>query len=459
MDDMVFPLPLAPMEQYMLADDWPTHPRTFYLRLGLEGQFDRQAFGRAVETALARHPLLAAVVRSKGRRTWWVAAESQRPQINWGEDLERDVARAGAPIDLRTGIGLRLWVCEADGRTRLWLELHHACCDGLGAVRFAEDVLAAYAALWEGGEPKFRPLRAERLRDRGIYAGSRFTQLLRWPFELLSIVASAEYFLHRPVPLSVPGEDVGGSEPSPQLAAFRHRFPADESEALRSAARKQGVTLNDLLLRDMFLAAQDWIDRHRSAERDGHVRIMVPINLRTRLHADMPAADCVCMINIDRRVHRWNDLRRMLNSVSREMGLVKRWRLGVIMLRIIQLVQLITGSLNLLVPVDRSLASCVLSNLGRPLRDSPLADADGRIKAGNVELAEIELLPPVRPLTSASFGAASLAGRLTLSLLADERALGAEGGRGLLSLYVRRLRQTACQAGGSGDYLTSNPTI
>ena len=173
------------------------------------------------------------------------------------------------------------------------------------------------------------------------------------------------------------------------------------------------------------------------------VRIMVPVNLRTRLHADMPAADCVCMVNIDRRVHRWTDLRKMLRIVSWEMGVVKRLRLGVTMLRIMQLVRRITGSLKSLLPADRCLASCVLSNLGMPLRDSPLADANGRIKAGDVEVEEIELLPPIRPLTSAAFGAATLGGRLTISLLADQRALGPEGGEELLALYARRLGQTA----------------
>lgn len=431
----------------MLADDWPAHPRTFYLRLGLEGQFDREAFERAVPVAMARHPLLGALVQSKGRRTWWVAADDQRPEIHWVAQPERDVARAAAPIDLRRQIGLRLWVCEADGRTRLWLELHHACCDGLGAVRFAEDLLAAYAAQREGGEPPWRTLRPERLRDRGIYAGSRFAQWLRWPFELLSIAGSVEYFLHRPVPLAVPGEEGAdpndGSEPSPRLAAFRHRLSVDQTEALRRAAREENATLNDLLLRDLFLASQDWIDQHRAEERTGLVRIMVPVNLRTRLHADMPAADCVCMINVDRRVPGWTDLRKMLRVVRWEMGIVKRWRLGVVMLRVIELVHGITGSLRSLVPPDRCLASCVLSNLGTPLRDSPLADAERRIRAANVEVEEIELLPSVRPLTSAAFGAATLGGRLTVSLLADQRALGPGGGEELLALYARRLGQTA----------------
>jgi NRPS condensation-like uncharacterized protein len=453
---MVFPLRLTPMEQYQLADDWPAQPSTYYLRLGLEGQFDRRALEQAVRAAAARHPMFQAVAQSKGRRTRWVAAEDRLPEIHWDSDLERDVARACPPIDLRREIGLRLWVCEAEGRTRLWLVLHHACCDGMGAVQFAADLLAAYAAEWEGGRAAFPPLRAERVGDRGIYAGSRWAQWLRWPFEVLCILGSVEYFWHRPVPLAVPGVEAarpfGGrsaiphqweGEASPRLASYRHPFSVDETSALRAAAREQGATLNDLLLRDLFLAAQDWIDRHRADDKAGGVRIMVPINLRTRLHADMPAANCVCMINVDRRVYRCDDLGRMLRIVSWEMGLIKRWRLGVTMLRIIQLVQATTGRLKALLPVDRCLASCVLSNLGTPFRGSPLADADGRIRAGNVEAVEVELLPPIRPLTSASFGAASLGGRLTVSLLADERMLGPEGGDELLAMYVARLRETA----------------
>jgi NRPS condensation-like uncharacterized protein len=444
---MVFPLPLEPMEQYQFEDDWPTQPSTFYLRLGLEGQFDRDALEQAVETAVARHPMLGAVVQSKGRRARWVAADDQRPHIHWDGDPERDVAQTTPPIDLRSQIGLRVWVCEADGYTRLWLVLHHACCDGVGAVRFAEDLLAAYAAKREGREPELPPLRVERLRDRGIYAGSRLAQWLRWPLEMLCIPGSAEYFLQRPVPLALPdaaADDEG--DPSPRLAAPRRQFSADETEALLSAAHEQNATLNDLLLRDLFLAAQDWIDVHRAEEKTGTVRIMVPVNLRTRLHAEMPAANCVCMINVDRRPPRWKDLAKMLRVVSWEMGLVKRLRLGVTMLRIIKLVHWIRGSLKSLLPKDRCLSSCVLSNLGRPFRDSPLADADGRIRAGDVELVEVELLPPIRPLTSASFGAASLGGRLTISLLADERTLGPGGGAELLDLYVQRLGQTAQHA-------------
>ena len=62
--ETVFPLRLEPMELYQIADDWPAWPSTYYLRLGLEGQFDRRALEQAVRTVVARHPMLQAVVQS-----------------------------------------------------------------------------------------------------------------------------------------------------------------------------------------------------------------------------------------------------------------------------------------------------------------------------------------------------------------------------------------------------------
>ena len=65
---MIFPLALAPFEEYMLADDRPAYPMTFFLRLRLAGRFGLETFPQALRTAVSRHPLLSALVRQVGRR-------------------------------------------------------------------------------------------------------------------------------------------------------------------------------------------------------------------------------------------------------------------------------------------------------------------------------------------------------------------------------------------------------
>ena len=59
---MVLPLPLTPFEDYMLADDRPQWPMAFFLRLRARGEYSLSVLERAVQAALARHPLLRSLL-------------------------------------------------------------------------------------------------------------------------------------------------------------------------------------------------------------------------------------------------------------------------------------------------------------------------------------------------------------------------------------------------------------
>ena len=65
----IYPLRLAPIDDFFLLDDRPTHPMTFTSHLYFTGDVCRDAFTEALEAALLRHPLLIALVKPlKGNR-------------------------------------------------------------------------------------------------------------------------------------------------------------------------------------------------------------------------------------------------------------------------------------------------------------------------------------------------------------------------------------------------------
>src|SRR5208337_905834 len=66
------PLPLTAFEEYMLRDDRPKYPMSIVARLRFAGQLDRQVTTEALQTVVARHPLLRAKVRKTpaGRLEW-----------------------------------------------------------------------------------------------------------------------------------------------------------------------------------------------------------------------------------------------------------------------------------------------------------------------------------------------------------------------------------------------------
>lgn len=195
--------------------------------------------------------------------------------------------------------------------------------------------------------------------------------------------------------------------------------------------------MNDLLVTALFAALHDWFGEYSPASYGRVCRVMVPMNLRTEADEETPAANLVCMINLDRRMKRRTAPQKLLKFLSIEMGIVKRFRLGLTFHHILGLARRL-GSLDRLLPTDRCLSTCVLSNLGEPL---PAANAPLQWGAGSphgVELETIEPLPPLRPYTAAAFGVISYAGQTAISLHSDP-SLRADKAERLLRLFVGRL--------------------
>ena len=442
---MTFPLKLTAMEQYMLADDTSDYPMVFFFRLSFSGALDRTALTTAIETAAARHPLLQATIKKNDSgQIRWVAAEQPRPTICWCEDSE-GCEPANHGIDLSREIGLRAHVSNQGDETSVLLVIHHACCDGLGALRYIEDLLAAYDAASAGdvSQATFRHIDPERIAGREKFGMNWFTRIVRLPLDLLGLIGSLEYFTHKPLPLGpvALGDEPLGS-PGMQIASRCHVWTPEQSKALRAAARASQATLNDQLVRDMFLALQDWLDAETPEHARGHLRVMVPVSLRVAEDDATSAVNIVSMVNLDRKVWKWKRPERLLKVLHWEMWFIKQLRIGITMIRLIQVIRGLTGRLDWLLPRGKCVATCVLSNLGVLMSGNPLEDAEGKIATGGLKLERVEILPPIRPLTRVGCAVFSYAGSLTISMHYDRRTLGEEGGEQLLEKLVARIDQS-----------------
>lgn len=447
---MVWPLPLTAFEEYMLADDRPQWPMTFFLRLELRGRYDASLLSTALSSALARHPLLASLLEDGGGRLRWALGKAAPPQIACCDsDCEIDFPD-GPQIDLRNHCGVRVWVRGvAADQWALWFQFHHACCDGLGAMQFVNDVLAEYGAARNDSSCKraCHVLEPDRLLHRKSFGLTPLRRLLRLPQEFLGLLGAVEFFSHRPPSLaSASGAD--SVENNPQPATFprwiNHRFGPEQTDRLRQAARAEGVTLNDLLLTSLFWAIDDWFDVHCPAARQRFSRVMVPMNLRGVADANMPAANIVSMVNVDRRPIRYASRRRLLKSISLEMAIIKRCRLGLTMHHFLRAMRWI-GKMSWLLPADRCLSTCVLSNLGEVTTPADSANGEHSSPASRLELISLDFLPPIRPWTAAAFGISTYRGCTTITLHHDA-TLPPGSERDLLDKFVARLEE--CCAGG-----------
>lgn len=433
-------LPLVPTEYYLLADDRADYPLAMLFMLNFHGVLRRAEFEQAVADALVRHPLLRShLVRDTAKHFRWVESANPQPFLSWDEiGVPWDFPH-GKQIDQTREIGLRIWVRTGGNRTEVLLQINHACCDGLGLIQYVEDLLAAYHYRCTGESVELAPRNPARLAQRGTYGLNFWRRLRRIPQELMGLVGAIEFAAHNPPPIaSHRGTDpaeLGRDFP----AAVSYQFTAEQLARLRTVARNQGATLNDLLIRDLFLTLGAWNAKHDPGLKNRPLRIMVPTSLRLPDDMVMPATNLSSMVNLDRRPSKFRHPLALLKGISLEMRLIKRWKLGLTFVHFTSLAHRLLPDMRWLLPDSRCVATCVLSNLGPVLTESKLPRDDGRIVAGNVRLDRLESAPPIRPLTRASIVIITYGREMSLMMNFDSKAFTREYAQEFLDQFVARI--------------------
>ena len=440
-------LPFTPIEELMLHQDSRAYPYTCFIRLTFAGGLDREAFKRAAREALARQPLLAARVDAGRRRPRWKLEEDPTPEVIWREGEITEQFPTADYLDVARG-GLRLLVTRGEHASDLAVQFLHACCDGLGIFQFIHDLLILYAVETCAKVQRDALPRLERssLERRGKF-GLTWRKLLKMaPKQAVGLFGVRQFLMRSPAPIVAhERESATAATPDPYPTACARHLDLAASDALRAAAKDAGVTTNDLLARDLFVALREFRLARGIAEDERWLRLMIPMSLRTAADRKLPAANVVSSVFLDRRGSDIADREQLLASVTDEMQLIKSHQLGFTFIFSLHLSRLSPGGLRRTARSDRCTNSAVFTNLGRILARGPLPRVDGELICGDVRLSNVEILAPVTPYTCAAFAACWYANRLSITLHYDPRVLSAEDARELLGLFVGEIgRTTGC---------------
>ncbi len=446
--------PLTPFEEYMLVDSHPAYPMSCFMFFRLKGVLDQDVFRHALQAALKRHPLLRSLVLcSFGKQT-------PSGQLNWvSSDEEPEVAvfftkKSVHPpakgIDLFQSPGLIISVLldESAGQCLLRFEFHHSVSDGIGMLRFFEDAFVEYAALRGFPLPNAAPeVSLELLKTRCTLRGTgeshsgrrgfrRFlSPILKKPLKYFREFHRAKHFLwHRVDPLVPQKPDLARTTPPADFPALlSHHWSHAETQKMIERTKQQGLTLNDWVLRATYLAIRDWQKNENIPPGKGYLRLAVPTNLRTEADKMMPAANIVSMVFIDRKIKEIGEGKKFAFGLHREMHHVKRYNLGWAMIHGLALFRRFLGGIQRMVNQNRCWATATVTNLGICWKESPFPKRDGRLQLdSNLELTELDIVPPVRPQTALGICLHSYADQLRISMQYDTTLLKNEQARKLL---------------------------
>lgn len=440
----LFPLPLSTFEKYMLLDDRPDYPMVFAFRLKLRGELRREVFESALDEALLRHPLLCALVMHSAQGIVWTLAGELKPTIDWAVLGVAIGSPRGERIDLNAEVGLRIWVRQGEGVAELTMQFHHACCDGIGAIRFIGHVLAAYGmnTAPAGRRPTLYSSDPAGLPSRGRFAAQIPSRESPARSIWENVRDGVRFISRRPAILRHSGAAM--PEAATQLAfleTYQHTFDETDTGKITQEAARQGVTVNDLLLRDLFQTLHQWNADRKSDAAKQWLRIAVPVNLKTGENDRMSAANGVGYTFLTRNGSQCADSLGLLNGIHRETDVIIRRRRAMLFLRGFQLMERIPGAIPLYMGMNRCFATAVLSNLGDVKRHfgASFPIESEKIVAGNVMLEDIFAAPPVRPNTRAAFMICKYANTLRLCVRCDPRTFSANDARQLLSCYINRI--------------------
>jgi hypothetical protein len=447
----LFPLPFTPFEYYYWSDDSPEYPKVFPVDLRFSGNLDETAFRSAVRAAQLRHPLLTALVDDSGALPRWVNADDLHPLVDWAGETDPITHPDGAFIDLRREVGLRVWVRTSPAATRVVVQIHHACCDGLGCLQFLEDLFLCYVAAL-GTDAQAIPLPeldADRLCRRGHFVATENPHpTLRIALRDISIMTWqwSSILLRRAAVLAAPGAGGCAEKTTRDLFGFAsYALDGAMVRQLRLIASGQGATLNDLLLRDMLCVLREWNKRHERKTR-GRIRFNVPVSLREKGDEALPVTNRIGFAFVTEPPQNCTDAAKQLDAVRQEMERIKQWKLGLYFLGGLALATGVRGAVPWTLRRNQSLATMVLSNVGRAFAGWPLARRGNHIVVGNVVLERIAAVPPMRRLTRGAMVILDYADELTISLQCDPKFFDKQQTQMLLDAYAQQLSQT-CERG------------
>ena len=213
-------------------------------------------------------------------------------------------------------------------------------------------------------------------------------------------------------------------------------FSREKTSYYLRQAKEYGVTLNDLVLRDLFLTIDQWRKENGWERLDGWTRLAMPMNIRVAWHEKMPAANAVSFVFLDRRKRDLQDAGQLLREIHQETEWIKTHDQRYVFLLSLKACKYLLGGMRWMLTSRKCRSTCVVSNLGRVLENLPFPrNAAGNYELGSAELYQVDAAPPIRPRSLLSFSVLTYGSRLRLCLRYDEHFLSLSQVDSLLGIF------------------------
>ena len=450
------PFPLTAFEECMLHEDSAASPCWVRIRLAFSGPFDASAFDQAIAAVLPEHPLFSATVVQKRGRLYWQWSEHPAATVTWMRS--RNEHHLPDYRDLRLEPGLHLFGYANGTQTEIFVEVHHACSDGIGITTFLEDVLVVYdAGRALTSAPPLRQFVRKTFLRRGRFHRAWWNALFRFFKQRNGWIGVRRFLKRRPVPIlarSAPAQitvDASTRMTHPDdcqnAKPTSHRFhrsllSIEQSNSLLDLARQGGGTLNNMLIA-IFCDSLGKLRRKHVQHDSTHnwLRLMVPMNMRLAVDAKLPAANIVSVVFFDCQILELEDRQALLNRAHSQMNLIKDRMLSFIFIYSLEVFRCLPGGLKKASQQQKGAISSVFSNLGVVFQNLVSGNTNDKIEVGPSVLEQFDLWPPLPQGNHLAVAVATYGRRLGLSIRYDENHISPQVLHDLETAFIESVNE------------------
>lgn len=438
----IFPLTLTAFERFMQVDDRADYPMTFVIEMDFDGQLKKKEFEDAVAQVLYRHPLLISRIEI-GKRDLpvWILQEDLLPTISYGSDTDPIECPEGEQFDNSKEAGIRIYVRQGDQKVRVTLYFDHKCTDGVAAHAVCGEIFAFYANAVEGKEVAsvidLKPILLKTRQQRQLfYGGISLTQRphwYAWKYAFKVAGFSCQTLASR---FNKTNEQL-----RPRFGVLTDSLSVQEHKLLRDAAIQHGVTVNDIVITELFLTMCDW-NRRLKKLKGRKFKILMPSNLRQRGDDEMPCANMTTYNFLSRKPKHCRDRFEMVKAIRDDTTEIKNKSTGAEFLEAIAKGFGYSWLIPFIVSKRSTMSTAVISNVGDPTRryTCRIPRKKGDLICGNLTLERVGGSPPLRPNTRSGWAITTYRRKFTVSVRLDPYLYDQEDAQEILKIYMEGLR-------------------
>ena len=415
------PLPLTPLEQFLLQCAGPQSPMVIRVVLRLTGDCQPDLYVQTLQRAIARHPLLSCRIQKINRQWCWMSGTPEPVVISRrsGSIFELESGTGSKFIDLTQSAGLHTSIAVLDDGVKVYLDVHHAASDGNGLRQVVIEWFHLYHCEVTGTPSKLPVIDPDRLLQRHRFPQPASIAPISMKQALRNFWATIRGRTSRWA--AVGSGDRNALQPT-SSHCVEIILSDEQGDQLRERMAAWEVKLNELV---MVCSMSTFAELAPPGRMDHHVMVLNPIDMRMPSDRTLPATNRFGFAFMRRpRAECLNPV-AILRGIHDEMTYVRSNYVGVEFIKGLATASKIPGGIDLFRRLGLFIPSIQWTSLGDVSRGSKrlMPWKDGMPISGNLQLATVTGFAPCVDDVPVSIATCETNRKITLTVRSSPRFL------------------------------------